>query len=89
MILSRLKSGEQKTSTAATIERLRVHFDSIGPSAGQIKIESLEVKGVGAVVKVSGAIKNAADMGFDLSAKGDLSVEEFSRLGTVLIQCSG
>lgn len=79
-----IKIREQKTSTAATIERLRVHFDSIGPSAGQIKIESLEVKGVGAVVKVSGAIKNAADMGFDLSAKGDLSVEEFSRLGAVL-----
>lgn len=79
-----IKIMEQKTSAAATIERLRVHFDSIGPSSGQIKIESLEVKGVGALVKVSGAIKNAADMGFDLSANGDLSVEEFSRLGAVL-----
>lgn len=79
-----IKVSEKKTSAAATIERLRVHFDSIGPSSGQIKIESLEIKGVGAVVNVNGAIKNAADMGFDLSAKGDLSVEEFSRLGAVL-----
>lgn len=79
-----IKIMEKKTSAAATIERLRVHFDSIGPSSGQIKIESLEVKGVGAVVNVSGAIKNAADMGFDLSANGDLSVDEFSRLGAVL-----
>lgn len=79
-----IKIKEQKTSAAASIERLRVHFDSVGPSAGQIKIESLEVKGVGAVVRVSGAIKNAADMGFDLSAKGDLSVAEFSRLGAAL-----
>ena len=79
-----IKITEKKSAAAATIERLRVHFDSVGPSAGQIKIESLEIKGVGAVVRVSGAIKNSADIGFDLSARGDLSVEEFSRLGAVL-----
>ncbi len=81
-----IKVKEQKTSAQATIERLRVHFDSIGPSAGVIKIESLEVNGVGASVKISGNIKNAKDLGFDLAAAGNLKVDEFSRLGAGLFK---
>lgn len=82
----RITLKEKQTSAQAVIERVRVHFDSISPSSGQIKIESLEVNGVGASVKISGAIKNAKDMGFDLTATGNLNVEEFSRLGAVLFK---
>ncbi len=81
-----IKVKEQQTSAQATVERLRVHFDSIGPAAGLIKIESLEVNGVGASVKISGNIKNAKDLGFDLTAAGNLKVDEFSRLGAGLFK---
>jgi autotransporter translocation and assembly factor TamB len=77
---------EKQTAAQALIERVRIHFDSISPTSGQVKIESIEVKGAGAAVKISGAIKNAADPGFDLTASGNLNVEEFSRLGAGLFK---
>ena len=82
----RIEVQESKTTARAVIERLRVHFDSVGPSAGVIKIESLEVAGVGATLKINGTVKNAADLGFDLKAAGNLRVAEFSRLAAGLFK---
>ncbi len=71
---------EKKSGAQASIEKIKVHFADVGPARGQIKIDSLEVKGAGAAVKVKGNVTNAADMGFDVTADGNLNIDEFSRL---------
>lgn len=81
-----IKLSEQKTSAQAILEKIRIQFSDLGPTTGQVKVESLEVKGVGAVVKISGVLKNAKDMGFDFAAAGNLSIDEFSKLGAGLFK---
>lgn len=77
---------ESTTGAAATIEKIDVGFVDLSPAKGQIKINSLEVKGVGAAVKVTGLVKNDADMGFDVTANGNLNIDEFAGLAAGLFK---
>lgn len=81
---NRISLLETTTSAKASIEKIKIQFDAVTPTSGRVKIESLEVKGVGANVKVNGSLVNAKDPGFDLAASGNLSIDEFSRLGAGL-----
>lgn len=77
---------ESKTGAHASIEKVKVSFVDLSSAKGQLKIESLEVKGVGASVVVQGTVTNTADMGFDVTANGNLNIEEFSRLAASLFK---
>ena len=81
-----LKFRDAKTSAQVTLDKIRVKFKDFGPQKGVVNFERCELNGVGAAVKFSGLLTNAVDMGFDLSASGDLNVDEFSRLGGVLFK---
>lgn len=86
LMSEQIKFSESQTKAQATLEKVKIKFAALSASSGQINIESLQVKGVGAAVLVKGTLKNAADMGLDLSAEGDLSVDEFSRLAGSLFK---
>jgi len=77
---------EATTGAAAAIEKIDMEFVDLASAKGQIKIRSLEVKGVGASVKVAGLIKNDTDMGFDVTANGNLNIDEFAGLAAGLFK---
>ena len=77
---------EKQTSAQASVERIKIRLEGLGAAKGKIHIESLEVKGVGALVKVKGVLTNSADIGFDISADGNVNVDEFAKIGAGLFK---
>ena len=82
----RVSLKENRSAAQATIEKIRIRLENLGASKGKIHIESLEAKGVGASVKVKGVLTNATDIGFDLSADGNINIEEFAKIGAGLFK---
>ncbi|MBU1109056.1 MAG: DUF3971 domain-containing protein [Candidatus Riflebacteria bacterium] len=82
----RINLKENKTSAQASIEKIRIRLEELSTGKGKIHIESLEAKGVGAFVKVKGVLTNAADLGFDFSADGNINIDEFAKVGAGLFK---
>lgn len=82
----RITLKEKQTSTQATIEKVKVRLEEVGDAKGKIHVESLEAKGVGALVKLKGVLTNATDIGLDFSADGNVNIDEFARLGASLFK---
>lgn len=86
LLADKIGLKESKTGAQASIEKVKVSFVDLSSAKGQIKIDNIEVKGVGASVQVRGAVTNASDMGFDIKANGNLNIEEFSKMAGSLFK---
>ncbi|EKD81507.1 MAG: hypothetical protein ACD_39C01777G0004, partial [uncultured bacterium] len=82
----RINLKEKQTSAQASVEKIRIRLENLGDAKGKIHIESLEARGVGALVKVKGMLTNAVDIGLDFSADGNINIDEFARLGAGLFK---
>lgn len=82
----RIGLKEKQTSAQASIEKIKIRLENLGDARGKIHIESLEAKGVGAMVKVKGVMTNALDIGLDFSADGNVNIDEFASLGASLFK---
>jgi hypothetical protein len=82
----RITLKEKQTSAQATIEKVKVRLEGLGDAKGKIHVESLEAKGVGALVKLKGVLTNAADIGLDFSADGNVNIDEFAKIGAGLFK---
>ena len=75
---------EKKTKAKGSVENLNVKLNSVGAESGTISVEGLRVAATGANLNVKGTIKNQKDIGFDCSADGSISVDEFSKFASGL-----
>jgi hypothetical protein len=82
----RIGLKESATNATANLENIKVKFIDLTPTSGKIQIESLSLMGVGGKISAKGAISNAADPGFDLSATGKIDLKEFSALAASIFK---
>ncbi len=82
----RITLKEKQSSAQATIEKVKVRLEEVGDAKGKVHVESLEAKGVGASVKLKGILTNAADIGLDFSADGNINIDEFVKFATSLFK---
>ncbi|NLF97827.1 MAG: DUF3971 domain-containing protein [Candidatus Riflebacteria bacterium] len=82
----RITLKEKQTSAQATVEKVKVRLEGLGDAKGKIHVESLEAKGVGALVRLKGVMTNAADIGLDFSADGNVNIDEFAKIGASLFK---
>ncbi len=84
VLSDRIDLTENKTKAKGFVEALDIKFSDVGKECGQIKIDSLRASATGATINASGIVKNQKDIGFDCKAKGNINVDEFSKLAAGL-----
>ncbi len=85
-VSDRIALKEKQSSAQAVIEKIKIRLEGLGDQKGKIHVESLEAKGVGALVKANGVLTNAADIGLDFSADGNINIDEFAGIGASLFK---